>query len=210
MSSFHDRWRFRGRRSRRAHSETKSSTIVICRSSILSHSADDGGSKKAWAMRARSSKNILGWGRERLDRREGCVVDCYLREHILHRSCCVVFGLQLPLECPSFLFEYAIDILFDLLVFIVDRLTFCPVNELEILTNLLVEVFLALAQLFDARVLPELLQLLKGGPTRSTRIDHTTHPVRSNDQVPSRRSASISRLRIVTNHAGKIIPLKNH
>ena len=81
---------------------------------------------------------------------EDGVVDGCLREHILHRSCRVVVGLQLRLECAPFLFEQVIDVPLDLLVFNVDRLTFCPVNEVELFADLIVKDLLLLAQLSDA------------------------------------------------------------
>ena len=108
------------------------------------------------------------------------------------------------------LLEQAIDIPLDLFVFFVQRLTFCPVDILKCIADLFVEVSLALAQLLNRRVLPQVLQLLRGRAMRSTRIDHAAHPVRSNNQSPSRHGASMSRLRIVPNHAGEIILLKDH
>ncbi len=99
-------------------------------------------------------KGILDWGRRRLNRGEDGVANCYLREHILHRSCHVVIGLHPCLKCPPFLFEQAIDVTLDLLIFVINRLTFCPVDISKFIANLRVEVLLALAQLLNARVLP--------------------------------------------------------
>jgi len=98
-------------------------------------------------------EGILDRGRRRLNGGEDGVVDGYLREHVLHRSCRVVVGLQLRLQYAPFLFEQAIDVPLDLLVFVVDRLTFCSVNEVELFADLVVEVLLMLAQLLDACIL---------------------------------------------------------
>jgi len=46
-----------------------------------------------------------------------------------------------------------IDILLDLLIFNVDRLTFCSVDELKVLVNLLVEILLTLTQLLNVCIL---------------------------------------------------------
>lgn len=88
---------------------------------------------------------ILDRGRRRLNGGEDGVVDGYLREHVLHRSCRIVVGLQLRLQCAPFLFEQAIDVPLDLLIIIVDRLTFRPINEVELSADLIVEVLLLLA-----------------------------------------------------------------
>ena len=95
-------------------------------------------------------EGILDRGRRRLNGGEDGVVDGDLREHVLHRSCRVVVGLQLRLQYAPFLFEQAVDVPLDVLVFVVDRLTFCPINEVEFFTDLVVEVVLLLAQLLDA------------------------------------------------------------
>lgn len=93
--------------------------------------------------------------------------------------------MQLRLECPPFLFEQTIGVPLDLLIFVIDRLTFCPIDEPKLLANLSVEALLVLAQLLDASILPQVLQLLEEQPARSTRIDHAAHSMRGNDQVPS-------------------------
>ena len=127
----------------------------------------------------------------------------------MHWSCGVVVGLYLSFEYSLFLFKQAVDITLDLLVLVVDRLTRCPVNKVIFLANPLVEVLLALTELLNIRILPQKLYLLGGGATRSTRIDYAAYPVRSNNQVYSRLGAPISRLRIVSNHTGEIIPLED-
>jgi len=95
-------------------------------------------------------EGILDRGQRRLNGEENGVVDGDLREHVLHRSCRVVVSFQLRLQYAPFLFEQAIDVPLDVLVFVVDRLTFCPINEIEFFTDLVLEVLLLLAQLLDA------------------------------------------------------------
>jgi hypothetical protein len=90
-------------------------------------------------------------GRRRLNGGEDGVIDTCLLEHVLHWSCRVVVGLQLRPQCALFLFEQAIDVPLELLVFIVDWLTFCPVEEVELFADLIVEVLLLLAQLTSRR-----------------------------------------------------------
>ena len=42
------------------------------------------------------------------------------------------------------LFQYAIDAPFDLFILVMDRLAFCPVDEVELVVDLFIEVVLAL------------------------------------------------------------------
>ena len=99
-------------------------------------------------------KGILDWCQGRLDRREDGLVNCYLREHILHWSCRVVFGVHLCLKCSLFLLKQAINFTLDLLTLVVDRLAFCSVDKVVLFSDLIIKVLLILAQLLNASILP--------------------------------------------------------
>ncbi len=90
-------------------------------------------------------EGILDGDRRRLNRGEDGIVDRQLGEHILYRSYRVVVRMQLRLKCPPFLFEQTIDVPLNLLIFVVDRLTVCPIDKPKLLANLSVEILLVLA-----------------------------------------------------------------
>ena len=71
----------------------------------------------------------------------------------MHRSCRIVVGPYLCFKGAAFLFEQAIDVTPDLLILVVYRVTFCPVDMTELSADLFVEVLLALMQLLNPRIL---------------------------------------------------------
>lgn len=66
------------------------------------------------------------------------------------------------------------------------RLTFRSVDILEgnFTADHFVELLLALTQLLNPRILPQMLHLLRRRAMRSMRIDHVAHPISGNDQLP--------------------------
>ena len=90
---------------------------------------------------------------------------------------------------PFVPFGHTIDVPLDSLVFVVEQPTFCAVDEIELVANLVMGFMPTHAELVVVCVLPRVLRLLGGGSARLTKADHTAYAVRRTHQVFSQRGA---------------------